>query len=334
MFLYHVILSLETAGTTTILPMPSQKPTSSRLVAGVVSGALVFLICVVIGVIVYLRFRNAKNNASGEDTAVNGVWTLAQLRSSMNMSEDHGKSSVSTYISNDLSFYDRNNVTGQSELSEASQLIFNPPPSPATERMSTITELHNHFQYPETQCDHCNRSIMGEEVYHRDEGGRDAPPPTEVSSLMHEVDMYYPLTNQSPSWVPKTICEDCNSRISSNNSHMNGHIAHNNIPGHTDMHGYPPHNEHMGNGCMYNDVGDVNLGDTHYGEERLFMNSDMVVGHHHFDPPPSPCTFYGEHRPPSPTNTEQSSSTMGFRVLRGNRDNHFAPPPSPTSQLL
>lgn len=329
----------------TIQPGPlNRNRGSSRLVAGIVSGAIVGVVCIVFAILVYLKIRNSKINTS-QIPNDKGAWPLTELRSSYSVSEDPAKSSVSTYISavsNDLSFYDRNNVTGQSELSEMSQLIFNPPPSPVTERMSTITEMNNttnlYSRYPDGQCDHCHRNMIGEQKFHLNEGGgRDAPPPTEVSSMMHDVDMYYPL-NQTSDWTQKTICEECHSRISSSNGHINNGRL--NLHDHNDMH---VGNGHLHNGVvhkpideltdlnddwMYDDeVDSANL-DTHYGEERLFINS---VGHHLFDPPPSPCTYYGEDRASSPTNTEQSS--LAFGVLHS-MDRHFAPPPSPTSQLL
>lgn len=328
---------LETTEPPVTVVAPTPRTPSSRLVAGVISGAIVFLIILVFGIIIYLKIRNSKNNVSNKNSTVTGVWPLTELRSSLSVSEDHAKSSVSTYISNDLSYYDRNNVTGQSELSEVRQLILNPPPSPATERMSTITEFNNtnaYSRYPDGQCDHCHRNIMGGQTFHFNEGGRDAPPPTEVSSLLNDVEMYCPL-NQTSDWnQQKTMCEDCHSRMPSNNGHMNGHL---NMHDHSDMRsnghlrngGHEPISElDLNDDWLYDDeVNDANL-DTHYGEERLFLDSNLV-GHHPFDPPPSPCTYY-EDRPPSPTNTERS---IAFSVLHG-RDAQFAPPPSPTSQLL
>jgi len=186
------------------------------MLAAVVSGVIVCIICLMFGILVYFKIQNSKKNASNQPNGTS-PWTLQQLNS-LHASEDHAKSSVSTYISNDLPFYDRSNMTGQSDVcdSEFSQLIaFNPPPSPVTERaMSTMSAARSTAMYSEyndcARCDLCHGEIMDEDGM---VGGHDAPPPTIVSEL--DDDLYFSLKQTTNDWTQKsTICGDCQSTAS------------------------------------------------------------------------------------------------------------------------
>ena len=222
-------------------------------------------------------------------------------------------------------------MTGQSDVcdSEFSKLILNPPPSPVTERaMSTMSAdaRNNAFYKPysdsdsRNRCDMCHHVIDEESIVDGMGGGRDAPPPTVVSAL-DEVDLYF---QSNIDWSQKsTICEDCQSSVGSTtqaSEQVNGRLHNGNRHSRSRTNGHLRSiHENMSDletSWMYDDAQDENQ----YGEEPLFIDNNV----HLFDPPPSPCTYLSEEdRPPSPV----------FSALHG-RERHFAPPPSPTSQLL
>ena len=108
-----------------------------------------------ISFVVY-KIRNSKKNTAATP-GQNGTesWALTRTNKAESVaSDDHAKSSVSTYISamtrnTEPSFYDRNHVTGASSssaLTDFSRLPLDPPPSPVTERaLSTMTDTNNRF---------------------------------------------------------------------------------------------------------------------------------------------------------------------------------------------
>jgi len=313
----------------TVNTLPSSEANNSNMLVAVISGIIVSIIVIMVGILFYIKIKNSKKNHA--NAQINGGhWALQQLKP-LPGSDDHAKSSVSTYISNDLSYYDRNNMTGQSENcdSEFSQLIFNPPPSPVTERaMSTMTDtrtaqLYNDYNdTSNTTCDLCHRDMEEQSLDEGLGGGHDAPPPTIVSSL-DDVDLYYPITKNNDWSQKSTICDDCQSTIggSQAESQPNGRLRERRARRH-DSNGRP--NGHLRS--IHENMSEIdtswmydNPGGNQYGEESLFIDSNG----HLYDPPPSPCTYLSEEdRPPSPT----------FSALHGRE--HFAPPPSPTSQLL
>ena len=178
----------------TVNTLPSEANKSNMLVA-IISGIIVSIIVIMVGILFYIKIKNSKKNPANAQMN-GGHWALQQLKPG---SDDHAKSSVSTYISNDLSYYDRNNMTGQSEVcdSEFSQLIFNPPPSPVTERaMSTMTDtrtaqLYNDFNDASTTCDLCHRHMEEQSLDEGIGGGHDAPPPMPSSRLCSSICLWH-----------------------------------------------------------------------------------------------------------------------------------------------
>ena len=300
-----------------ITPTMRDSRNSSNTVVVIITAIVLSIVVIFFGAFFYYKYVNKKNTSNAP---VDAPWAMHQLRP---MASDT-KSSVSTYISNDISYYDRNNMTGQSDVcdSECSKLILNPPPSPATERaMSTMSDGRTFYQpfdkASTNRCDMCHHVIEEEGTLSEGVGGRDAPPPTIVSSLNEPLDLYFQSNND---WGRNsTICDDCQSSVAPSTQdnqqdtriHNSGNMRHGN--GHLRS--------------IHEDVSDLENSwtfgaqdENQYGEEPLFMDNDV----HLFDPPPSPCTYLSEEdRPPSPV----------FSALHG-RERHFAPPPSPTSQLL
>ena len=318
--------------------MPTDLPNTnnSRVVPGLITGGVIFLLVVMFIFFVVYKFRNSKKNTAATP-GQNGTegWALTHTNKAESVaSDDHAKSSVSTYISamtrnTEPSFYDRNNVTGASSssaLTDFSRLPLDPPPSPVTERaLSTMTDANKPFQYFATN--HCGCS----------DAGHDAPPPTLASTaLLDDVDMYCPM--QHHNWP-----------VSNNMSNMNGQHSHkrHRKNRHSNHRAREPHYRFHNGGIRYsddqlnsvrNDVGKQWLAasqniDPHYDNgDPYYMEAQKALLL--FDPPPTPCTNYlsdDDDRPRSPTNTEPS---IVFNILHeGDHRTHFAPPPSPTSQL-
>ena len=268
------------------------------------------------------------------------------------------------------SFYDRNNVTGASSttaLSGYSHLPYNPPPSPMTQRaLSTITESNGPYGY--ASCQHCRSTIQEvplSEVDHAD------PPPTLASTLLLEdVDLYCPIQQNNGQqhrnkWeMSSSSCNTCNTMQttkyrSSNKSRRSNHTtssSHNNVPPHRTSSFLNNYNyqhteaslselQPLQDSWIYGSEAELQPppstrssfkgGSTR--ETRFDNSSASFVDCNNrlfcMDPPPTPCTNYmseDEVRPPSPSDTEVSGVT--YRMMN-TVDSHYAPPPSPTSQL-
>lgn len=315
-------------------PVAPTQPKKSNTAVVIITAVVISIVFIVCTVLFYIKYVSSKKSPA--NAPMGATWTL---HPSKQFSSSDAKSSVSTYISNDISLYDRNNMTGQSDIcdSERSNLILNPPPSPVTERaMSTMTaEVRNNAFYKpyndngvdlRNRCDMCHHRIDEESIVDGVADGRDAPPPTIVSAL-DEVDLYFQSNHD---WSRKsTICDDCQSSVGSttqasdqnNGRLLNGSSGNRHSRSRVNNgHLHSIHENNMSNlesSWMYDDDAQD---ENQYGEEPLLIDNNA----HLFDPPPSPCTYLSEEdRPPSPV----------FSALHG-RERHFAPPPSPTSQLL
>lgn len=315
------------ATTPTGFPNPQQGSNKSRLMSGIISGIVICVIVVVFVILLYVKLRNSKKNAARQQE--NGaMWRIEEFENKGGSvtSDDPAKSSVSTYISavshntDPISYYDRNNVTGASSsvASGYTHIPYNPPPSPIA--LSTITETND--PYASATCEQCRNSIQEtpmEEVLH------DAPPPTLASTgLLEEVDLYYPI-QQSHNWKPpKTVCDSCEtSRSRSRKKRRSNHRPEHSYR--SSLSRYPSNAPELE--ALYQSR-ETNM-DDRYDQNSLFVDRQR---HLLFDPPPTPCTYLSdEERPPSPAETEQS---LAFSPMhRGELRPHYAPPPSPTSQL-
>jgi len=319
-----------------IIP-PSIAKTSSRMIPGLITGGVIFFLLVVFVFFVIIKIRNSKKNSASRHHDNVDEWSLAQIHQTESInSDDHAKSSVSTYISaisqnTEPSYYDRNNVTGASSssaLTDFSRLPLDPPPSPATERaLSTITETNNPFDYVVNDCRYINEDISCSEL------GHDAPPPTLASTtLIDDVDLYCPLPQETNNpWQPNNLLSRKN-RNSRKNRHNNSR-----------------NRREPSTSYRYNNVGmrysddqlaaidrdalqkqwlfesqEENLESPFDANDSYYL--DIQKQRLLFDPPPTPCTTYmseDDDRPSSP----------GYSIIHGGVNSHYAPPPSPTSQL-
>ena len=289
-----------------VVPLVTGQPKKSNTAVVIITAVVVSIVVILCTAFFYIKYINSKKSAS--NAPIGATWTL---HPSKQFSSSDAKSSVSTYISNDLSLYDRNNMTGQSDIcdSERSNLILNPPPSPVTERaMSTMTaEVRNNAFYKpynddggsdmRNRCDMCHHRIDEESIVDGVADGRDAPPPTIVSAL-DEVDLYFQSNHD---WGRKsTICDDCQSSVGGstiqpseqnngrllNGSSGNRHSRSRGNNGH--LHSIHENNmSELESSWMYDDDAQD---ENQYGEEPLFIDNNA----HLFDPPPSPCTYLSE----------------------------------------
>ena len=302
----------------------------TRVVAGIISGAIICVILLMFALFFLIRIQQSKKLASRKQAM--SMWPLSQLSSEISSftgESDHTKSSISTYISamsknTEKSYYDRSNVTGASSVvSDYSHIPLNPPPSPMTDRgFSVLSDAPKTYDY--TSCDQC--SCVTQEEY-------DAPPPTLAS--MDEVELYCPLNKPAQANWYHSDNISVNSHHTHNNSSRRARNRNRNLRDNTysnKSNGSRMPGKGISNADSLrrqwlceeeSDLDSSYEGGAVYGD----VNNRLLI----FDPPPTPCTNYmsEEDRPPSPSDTEASVVTYGTAMRIGGT--HFAPPPSPVS---